>query len=423
MIKALVVGSGAREHALVWKLAQEAQVFCTPGNPGILSECECFDVRGTDADGLVALAKRLGVDFVVIGPEDPLILGVADALRDAGVPVFGPGRAGAQLEGSKAFSKALMEEAGIPTAKHQSYTVAEEAHEDVRRRWAEGKRAVIKASGAALGKGVVVCQQEYEAHAAIEAMMVAKEFGDAGSTVVVEDLLEGREFSLLTLCNGSDFKSLPLAQDYKRIFDNDEGPNTGGMGSYSPLEWLTDEDVSHTERTVVAPLLKALKDKGIDYRGTLFSGLMKTADGIYCLEYNVRFGDPETQSVMMRLGNGFADALEACATGRSIPEFEVKGNFVVSVVLASGGYPGAVKKGVPITIGALPAGAKCFHAGTAFEGGSLVTAGGRVVTVTAVAATASEARALAYEGAGQVSFEGKQIRNDISGSASSLIGS
>lgn len=411
-MRILVIGSGGREHALCWKLAQEAEVHCTPGNPGIAQDCPVHEVAASDFPGIVALANNLAADLVVIGPENPLIDGLADILREAGLATFGPGQEGAQLEGSKAFSKALMRKAGVPTAEFKSFTESAPAREYARSMFAKGRPVVIKASGAALGKGVILCDVADEAERAISSMVDELEFGHAGSTIVVEERLSGPEFSLLTLCSDGDFLSLPVAQDFKRAYDNDEGPNTGGMGSYSPVPWISDDLVKEAEERIVRPVLKAMSIPG--YRGVLFSGLMVCNGKPYCLEYNVRFGDPETQSVMMRLGSGFANALLACARGEKIPQFEVLDNASVCVVVASANYPGAVEKGIPIDLPTNVAnGAKLFHAGTALKDGKLVTSGGRVFGATAQAASQNEARAKAYELARSVRFEGAWSRGDI----------
>jgi phosphoribosylamine--glycine ligase len=412
-MRILVVGGGAREHALAWKLSQEDEVLCTPGNPGIAEDVECFNVPASDHQGITELVKSRAVDLVVVGPEDPLIAGLADKLRSQGVAVYGPSAEAARLEGSKAFSKELMAAAGVPTAQFRSFTDAHLAKAYARSRFQRGRAAVVKASGAALGKGVIVAQNVEEAEDAIERMMVDREFGDSGATVVVEDRLSGREFSLLTVVGEHNFVSLPLAQDYKRVGEGDQGPNTGGMGSYSPLHSLPVGIVEEMEGTIVAPILKELKRRGTPFRGTLFSGLMMD-DGIpHCLEYNVRFGDPETQSVMLRLGDGLGHALHQSACGRKIEPPQVKPNSVVSVVVASGGYPGSYQKGVPVKLGSIPAGTKLFHAGTAFGEGGLITNGGRVICASAEAESIETARGLAYEAAESIVFDGAFYRRDI----------
>ena len=412
-MRILVVGSGGREHALAWKLAQESEVIAAPGNPGIAEDVECVSVPGQFFEGLVQICADRAIDLVVVGPEDPLVAGLGNFLRAAGLTVYGPDSAGAQLEASKAFSKDVMRAAGVPTAGFETFTDATAARDYARSRFEAGRPVAVKASGNALGKGVVVTKTYSEAADAIDRMMVSKQFGAAGETVVIEDVLEGPEFSLLTLVGDHNFVSLPVAQDYKRVFDDDRGPNTGGMGSYSPVARVSPEMVAEVERTVVAPVLAELKARGISYRGTLFSGLMMDRGVAHCLEYNVRFGDPETQSVMRRLGSGFAKALLQAARGEVITAPEVKENAVVSVVVASGGYPGDYAKGLPIELDPMPEGVKVFHAGTSSKDGQLLTAGGRVLCVSAEAATVSEARALAYEGVKAVHFEGAQYRSDI----------
>ncbi|MBX3119493.1 MAG: phosphoribosylamine--glycine ligase [Fimbriimonadaceae bacterium] len=413
-MRILVIGSGGREHALVWKLAQEAEVFAAPGNPGIAQICECFPVSPTDHKAVIDLAVKLTVDFVLVGPENPLIDGLGSSLIESGIPVVGPNPDGAQLEGSKAFSKELMADAHIPTAEFQIFTHPEPAKDYVKTMFDAGRQVAVKVSGLALGKGVTVCSTLEEATEAIDAAMVEKVFGDAGHTLVIEERLTGREFSLLTLCSGTHFRSLPVAQDYKRIFDGDRGPNTGGMGTFSPVPWITDDIVRQTEAAVVAPLLNMLKDRGIDYRGVLFSGLMFDGMKIKCLEYNVRFGDPETQSVMKRLGSGFAAALYAVAKGEPIPAFQVKPNAVVTVVLASANYPAAPQTSFPITLPeTIPDGLNIFHAGTKIVDGTLTNSGGRVLAVSAEAPDLGQARETAYDVAKQIAFEGVQYRTDI----------
>lgn len=412
-MKVLVLGSGGREHALAWKLAAEVEVHAAPGNPGIARVGECHDVALSDASGIVDLCRRIRPDFVVVGPEAPLLTGLADRIREAGTPVVGPGAEAAQLEGSKSFAKRLMVEAGVPTADFRTFENPHEAREYARQAYGMGKRLAIKASGPALGKGVVVADDVDTALAAIDDMLVARSFGDAGTTVVLEEKLTGPEFSLLTLCSDRGYLSLPVAQDYKRAFDGDRGPNTGGMGSYSPLPRLSPEDIARTEAEVVAPALRALTSRGIPYRGVLFSGLLEHEGRPHCLEYNVRFGDPETQSVMLRLGRGFADALLAVAEGLEIPPVEVLPNASVAVVLASRGYPGSIETGFPISIGEVGPDVQIFHAGTKQLDGQTVTSGGRVLAVAAAGSDIAEARSKVYQAVEAVSFEGMHYRSDI----------
>lgn len=411
-MRILVVGSGGREHALAWALAREAEVICAPGNPGIAGDVETVPVAASDFEGLTQLALDRSIDLVVVGPEDPLIAGLADKLRSEGIAVFGPGADGARLEGSKVFSKALMVEAGIPTARHESFADPQAAKAFARDLFATCRGAVVKASGNALGKGAVVCDTVDEAERVIDAMLVDRSFGEAGSEIVVEQCLHGPEFSLLTLVSGSNYVSLPVAQDHKRAYDGNVGPNTGGMGTFSPVSSVTPDLVALTERSVVEPLLATLVDKGIEFRGVLFSGLLIDGGTPYCLEFNVRFGDPETQSVICRLGHGLAAALHACALGHPIPPIEVRDNAAVTVVVASGGYPDTPLKGFPVTLPDHP-GAKIFHAGTAIKDGRLVNSGGRVFGVTGTADTVAEACATAYETAAGITFDGAWYRSDI----------
>lgn len=413
-MRILVVGGGGREHALAWKLSQEAEVIVAPGNAGIAEDVEVVPVAATDFEGLIALAKARAVDLVVVGPEDPLIAGLADRLREAEIPVFGPGALGAKLEGSKSFSKELMFEAGVPTSQFLSFHNPNEAKTYARERFADGRPVVIKASGQALGKGVVVCDTIDEAETAIDQMMVERIYGEAGAQIVVEERLRGFEFSLLTIVGDHNFVSLPIAQDYKRIFDGDQGPNTGGMGTYSPVARVPDELVRDTEERVVAPVLRRLNEMGFVYRGVLFSGLMVDDGELFCLEYNVRFGDPETETVMLRLGTGLAKALHQAATGQVIEAPEVLDNAAVTVFVASAGYPGDYAKGLPIDVSQVRDDVKLFHAGTKLDAeGQLVTNGGRVIAVSAAGETLAIARAKAYAGAEAVAFEGAGFRRDI----------
>jgi len=421
-MKILVVGSGGREHALVWKLAQEAEVYATPGNPGIVEIANTFHVAASDADGLIALCREVGIDFVVIGPEDPLIAGVANRLRLADIPVVGPDAKEAQLEGSKAFAKELMVKAGVPTAAYAAFSDTDQALDHARSRFDAGRQVAVKASGAALGKGVVVCDDLPQAEYAIEMMLRRGELGDAGRTIVIEDRLVGKEFSLLTLVSGREFRSLPVAQDYKRIFDGDEGPNTGGMGTCSPVAWLSSDIVAQTEERVVRRIVDELERAGMHFRGILFSGLLVQDGDPHCLEFNVRFGDPETQTVLPLLGAGFADALHEVALGHPIPAIQASDHAAsVTVVAAAAGYPSAVEKGQPITIGELPTGATVFQAGTVRHHGELVTNGGRVLGVNGVGPDLATARRIAYDGIRAVSFPGMQYRSDIGAGSTSTV--
>ena len=413
-MRVLVIGSGGREHALCWKLGQEAEVLCAPGNAGIAETCEVEKVAPEDSEAVVELAKRRDVDLVVIGPEGPLIAGLADELRSAGIAAFGPGGDGAVLEGSKAFSKRMMIEAGVPTPEYGGFTCVDDATSFAAKMFDSGKSVAVKASGAALGKGVAICHTLEEARAALQATMVDRVFGAAGETVVVEECLYGKEFSLMTLVSGDSSWSLPVAQDYKRAYDGDRGPNTGGMGAYSPVDWLSNGLMHETEERVVAPMLAAIKQRGIDFRGVLFSGLMVSEGRPFCLEYNVRFGDPETQTVLRRLGSGFAEALRAVAAGEPVPEVEVLQDAAITVVMASEGYPGKYSKGKKLLVPSeLPDEVVVFHAGTSMLMHDVVTSGGRVLGVSATGADLESARATAYRAVEDIQFAGRQYRTDI----------
>lgn len=414
-MRVLVVGSGAREHALCWRLAQEAtEVACTPGNAGIAQQFETLSVKAGDASGIEALVRRSGFDLVVVGPEQPLIDGLVDHLQSAGIAVFGPDADAAKLEGSKKFAKEKMHQAGVPTAEFGVFTDPEEALEFARSRFDAGLGVAVKASGNALGKGVIVCHQLDEAEDAIGMMLVEHELGAAGATIVVEDRLAGREFSLLTVCSGTHFRSLPVAQDYKRALDGDRGPNTGGMGSFAPASWVSSDLIARTETEVVAPMLELMAQQGTPFRGVLFSGIMVQDSQPYCLEYNVRMGDPETQSVVRLIGPGFLPALTSVAHGSDqIPAIETQTGAAVSVVIASPGYPGKIETGLPIQIGPMPEGIEVFHAGTDGADGRWVTQGGRVLTISAHAPNPEDARRLAYAGVSEVHFPGMQYRRDI----------
>ena len=416
-MRILLVGSGGREHALAWRLSHEAEVLATPGNPGIAEDVETANILSTNFEGILKLAKSFSADFVMFGPEDPLIQGGADYLRENQMPVFGPDRAAARLEGSKAYAKDLMRSAKIPTAQFETFHDPMLAKTYARTRAADGYQVVVKASGNALGKGVVVCDDIRQAEDAIDMMMVQGAFGVAGKEIVIEDRLDGREFSLFTLVSDRYMVSLPVARDYKRVGDSDNGPNTGGMGTYSPDTSVSSTLIEEVENQIVKPSLAALHRDGLHFRGVLFTGIMMHHGRPHCLEFNVRFGDPETQSLMMRCEGGLADALFACAKGEPIAAPQFSDQAAVTVVLASQGYPGEYVKGLPVRIGTLPEGIKVFHAGTAMQDGRLVTHGGRVLNVSATGPTLAETRAKVYQAIHHVTFEGAFCRSDIAAEA------
>lgn len=419
----LVLGSGGREHAIAWALAKSPRtdaLFAAPGNGGTAAVAEnVAGLDACDAQAVLSFARDHAIDLVVIGPEAPLVAGVADVLRDAGIDVFGPDAAGARLEGSKTFSKRFMEDNGIPTARYGSFDDAEAAiafaHE-------LGAPVVVKADGLAAGKGVVVAETMADAEAAIRACFDGA-FGEAGSTVVVEECLRGPECSLLAFVSGGKAVCMAPAQDHKRALDGDRGPNTGGMGVYSPVPIVTDEEHAAMVRVMETAAAATVRDPfPTDYRGVLYGGFMLTEDGPKVLEFNVRFGDPETQVVLPRLETDLVDVMEAVAQGRPDDiDLSWSDSWAVCVVLASAGYPGSYEKGKVITgiedAEALD-GVTVFHAGTAVNAaGELVTAGGRVLNVVATGPTFAAARDRAYEACGLVSFEGKQLRSDIGAKA------
>ncbi len=413
MPKVLVVGSGGREHALAWKLSTEAEIFAAPGNPGTAQIATNLPISAGDPEALIEACRRHAIDFVVVGPENPLIEGLSDILRNAGVAVFGPSAQAARLEGSKAFAKEVMVAAGVPTAEHRNFTDPEAARGYTRMRFDQGRQVAVKASGAALGKGVVVSTTIEEAEDAIESMLTRRELGDAGAEIVIEDRLIGPEFSLIALCGGGGFLCLPPARDYKRALDCDRGPNTGGMGSYSPVPDVDPDFAERAAEEVVAPILRELSRRGLDYRGALFAGIMVQEGRPYCLEYNVRFGDPETQTLVRRMGSGLCEALRACAEGRTPGAVAIGAHAAVTVVVASAGYPGPVEKGLPIELAPMPNDVVIFHSGTEMIAGRLVTAGGRVIGVSASAPTLESARIKAYEATSAVRFRGARWRTDI----------
>jgi phosphoribosylamine---glycine ligase len=413
----LVVGGGAREHALVRSLAKSPRIgrlVCAPGNAGIQRDAETVAVSAEDVGGLLALVERERFDLTVVGPEAPLVAGLADELRGRGFVVFGPGAAGARLEGSKAFAKQVMDAARVPTANAATFTDHGQALAYLR---ARGTPVVVKADGLAAGKGVIVAQDPAQAEAALAECFLERRFGDAADTVLIEEFLEGEEVSLLSIVSGARILPLAPAQDYKRIGDGDAGPNTGGMGSYSPVPAVDEGLYRHLVDLVVRPTVGELARRGIDFRGVLYAGLMLTADGPKVLEFNCRFGDPETQALLPRLQTDLLELLWAAATGDALPAVaDWRPGAAVGVVMASRGYPASASKGDAIRglerAKAL-AEVEVFHAATAVSDGNIVTAGGRVLTVTGLGDTFAEARARAYAGVAEISFEGEHHRSDI----------
>jgi phosphoribosylamine--glycine ligase len=424
-MRVLVVGGGGREHALAWKLGQNPtvdKIFAVPGNAGIAEIAECFQADVTDAETLSNLAEDLGIDLTVIGPEGPLVEGIADELESRGLVVFGPSKAAARIEGSKAFAKEIMEKAGVPTARARSFDDQAGATAFLDEL---SPPYVVKADGLAAGKGVSICETRAEAEAAIAECLVAGRFGDAGATVVIEEFLEGEELSLFCLTDGRVVLPLAPAQDFKRALDGDQGPNTGGMGAYSPVPHMPSDVVSRAVTEIFEPVVRQLDHEGARYKGLLYGGLMITADGPKVLEFNCRFGDPETQVVIPRLGSDLAEIMLACAEGNLehyVPQW--RSEACVTVVLASGGYPGDYATGKEIR-GLEEATQKpdvlVFHAGTKRRR-SIVTAGGRVLAVSALGADLAEARARAYDAVNAIDFKGKQFRTDIALRAAHLEG-
>ncbi|MGQ9497085.1 MAG: phosphoribosylamine--glycine ligase [Desulfotomaculales bacterium] len=414
-MRILVVGGGGREHALVWKLAQSPrvkQIFAAPGNGGIGEVATCVDVQAEDVQGLLALARQEHIDLTVVGPEAPLAAGIVDTFRAAGLRIFGPTREAAAIEGSKVFAKRLMEKYGIPTARAAVFEDPEAARKYIRE---ANTPCVVKADGLAAGKGVIVADDVETALDAVDIIMVRRAFGAAGARVLIEERLEGEEASILAFSDGERVLPLLPAQDHKRVFDGDAGPNTGGMGAYAPAPACTPEMVRDIEERILLPAVRALKNEGVPYVGVLYAGLMLTADGPKVLEFNVRFGDPEAQPLLVLLAGDLVDAMEAALDGE-LDKIRLAWHpgAAVCVVMAAAGYPGPYKKGDPIVgLADVPPDVVVFHAGTARRNGELVTAGGRVLGVTARGADLAAAVDRAYDAVERIHFAGAHYRRDI----------
>ena len=416
-MKILVVGGGGREHAIVWKLSQSVkkpEIHCAPGNGGIASLAVCVPIRATDVSAMVAYAKKERFDLVVVAPDDPLALGMVDRLEEAGIRAFGPNAAAARIEASKVFAKDLMKKYGIPTS---GYRVFDSPGAALTHLAGCEYPTVVKADGLALGKGVIICRTEEEAKAAVHRIMVERAFGEAGARVIVEDYIEGPEVTVLCFVDGTHMVPMVSSQDHKPVFDGDRGPNTGGMGTFAPTPKYTPEVEDEVARTILLPTVKAMALEGIPFKGVLYFGLMLTKDGPRVLEYNARFGDPETQAVLPLLKTDLIDIMEATIDGRlDAMQVQWEQGAAVCVVMASGGYPGAYEKGYEIT-GLDALGDKddiiVFHAGTRVEDGRTLTAGGRVLGVTAVARDIAGAREKAYAAVERIRFTGAHYRRDI----------
>jgi phosphoribosylamine--glycine ligase len=433
-MKILVVGSGGREHAILWRLSKDAvqhELYAAPGNAGIANVAACLNIKADDIEGIVSWAKENTPDLVVVGPEAPLVKGLVDALENAGIKAFGPVAAGANIEGSKRFAKEIMLAAKVPTGKAQVFTDAEKAKASLEE---YGLPVVIKADGLAAGKGVVVAETLEKAQEAIDDMLVANKFGSAGAQVLIEEFLHGEECSILAVVDGNNALLLPSSQDHKRIFDDDKGPNTGGMGAYSPAPVVTEDMLPEIKEKIIMPVVEELKKRGIIYRGILYAGLMVnecpegvspnsdapnhlalSGSKVNVVEFNCRFGDPETEAVLARLGGSFATMLLHAAEGCLVEDdVVVKPEHSATVILSSGGYPGSYEKGFEITgLGQDTNDSIVFHCGTKSYSGRVLTDGGRVLSVTGLASNLREAVDLAYKRADQIAFKGKFCRRDI----------
>ncbi|MDD5438654.1 MAG: phosphoribosylamine--glycine ligase [Candidatus Omnitrophica bacterium] len=416
-MKILLIGAGGREHALAWKIAQSRRVtkiYCAPGNAGIAEIAECVPIKADDIDGLVRFAKSNACDLTCVGPELPLVLGIVDRFSGEGLTIFGPTRGAALLEKSKVYAKEIMRKYGVPTAGFETFGDPAKARAYVKEK---GAPIVVKADGLAAGKGVAVCKTVDEALEAIDLAMVRKIFGDAGDRVVIEEALSGEEASILAIADGKNWVILDSAQDHKRVFDHDCGPNTGGMGAYSPAPVVTGELLKQIEREVISPMIRGMEQEGYPFRGVLYAGIMVTKNGPRVLEFNVRFGDPETQVILPRMKTDLVEIMEASAGGKLAGRtIDWLPKACVSVVLASGGYPGGYVSGKKITgiETAKAAGTvMVFHAGTAKKGDAYVTSGGRVLNVVGLGGTIREAVTATYEACGKINFEDMHYRRDI----------
>ena len=416
-MKVAVLGSGGREHALVWKLSQSERIkelFCVPGNPGIAQLAKCVPLPLHDHQNLIHWANKEGISLTIVGPEDPLSNGIVDSFQAAGLKIYGPNQKAAQLESSKTFAKQIMQFYGVPTAKSASFTELGLALRYVEE---NGAPIVIKADGLAAGKGVTVATSIGEAEVALRASLEKNRFGEAGSTVLIEEFLDGEEMTLLSFVSGPDYLTMVPSQDHKPVFDGDQGPNTGGMGAYSPVPHL-EKWLPEIEKTIIEPMVKGLQQEDIDFQGILYTGLMITEDGPKVVEFNVRFGDPEAQVILPRLQNDLLEILEASTEGNlSAVKLTWKQDACVCVIAASGGYPGQYKTGFPISGLNAAVDEMVFHAGTKIVGTNLVTNGGRVLNVSSLGESLAQARSRAYERLQNIHFEDLHYRTDIASKA------
>ena len=416
-MKVAVLGSGGREHALVWKLSQSERIkelFCVPGNPGIAQLAKCVPLPLHDHQNLIHWANKEGISLTIVGPEDPLSNGIVDSFQAAGLKIYGPNQKAAQLESSKTFAKQIMQFYGVPTAKSASFTELCLALRYVEE---NGAPIVVKADGLAAGKGVTVATSIGEAEVALRASLEKNRFGEAGSTVLIEEFLDGEEMTLLSFVSGPDYLTMVPSQDHKPIFDGDQGQNTGGMGAYSPVPHL-EKWLPEIEKTIIDPMVKGLQQEGIDFQGILYTGLMITEDGPKVVEFNVRFGDPEAQVILPRLQNDLLEILEASTEGNlSAVKLTWKQDACVCVIAASGGYPGQYKTGFPISNLNAAVDEMVFHAGTKIVGTNLVTNGGRVLNVSSLGESLAQARSRAYERLQNIHFEDLHYRTDIASKA------